>query len=157
MDAPTSSTRLQRNCQRTSPLLEDWEQFQPGERLMPGHYWTFDIEGAREALLQQGICPRVHKPDVSRVSGLCYARSHIHAVPEELPEIRMFLDRLPTDVPYRGEGIPRLSYMALLALLRPRRRQPSKDEKLKIMELQERRCAMCGDIFRKGITPESTI
>ena len=119
MEIPHSSTRLQRNCQRTSPLLDEWEMFQPGERLKAGHFWTSDVEQARAALLEQGICARVHKPDVNRVSGLCYARTHVHGVPEELAEIKAFLARLPTDVPYRGEGIPRLSYMALLALLRP--------------------------------------
>ena len=135
MDVPQSSTRLQRNCQRTSPLLDEWESFQPCERLKPGHYYTQDIEQARAALLEQGICARVHKCDVNRLSGLCYARTHIHGVPEELAEIRLFLERLPTDVAYRGEGIPRLSYMTLLALLRPKRRQPQKEEKLRIMEV----------------------
>ena len=75
-------------------------------------------------------------------------------MPEELAEIRRFLARLPADIAYRGERIPRLRYMALLALMRPKRRQPCKEEKVRIMEEQQHKCAMCGDPCRKGITPE---
>ena len=95
----------------------------PTSKSVPeGHFWATDLQEVRRELLSLGSSPKVHMSDHHRVSCLTLGKTKIHAMPEALPEIWAFLQRLPVQVAYRGEGIPRLTFLALLALLRPKRR-----------------------------------
>ena len=74
--------------------------------------------------------------DHHRISAMTLGKTKIHAVPETLVQINAFLQRLPVHVPYRGENVPRLTFLALLALLKPRRRFCLPSEKARIIAAQ---------------------
>jgi hypothetical protein len=50
------------------------------------------------------------------------AAAPFHALPPEAPEISAWLRKLGLGIPYRGEGLPNITYKVLLALLRCKER-----------------------------------
>ena len=70
----------------------------------------------------------------------------IHALPETHGELVAWLEKLPVDLEYRGEGLPNLTHKVLLELLRRRdRRYLTGEEKAELLEQYNYSCAMCGE------------
>ena len=75
----------------------------------------------------------------------------LQIMPPDLPErieIKQFLKKLGLGIPYHGQGLPSVTYEALLALLRKKERQyRSGEEKCAIQEQVGFECQMCGAII----------
>ena len=147
-----------------TPAAEEWEPW-TGE-LRPGHLRVLEdqsacgaacgLEQVRCALLATGRHPKVMLKDEARIRSLQYKfvaalDGHkgcctIHALPPEAPEISAWLRNLGLGIPYRGEGLPNITYKVLLVLLRRKERMYLHGyEKHELLEQAEYQCALCGE------------
>ncbi len=113
----------------------------------------------RQWFLCSGRNPRVTLKSVVDISSLTYVCTQrkdgaegtckIRQLPAEAGSIRHWLARLPLgdDFEYGGEGLPAITQRVFSALLRAERRSPAQAERQRILEQQDRRCALCGGLF----------
>ena len=67
----------------------------------------------------------------------------IRELPADRGAIELFLQNLPIEVGWCGEGIPGLTQKVLLALLKSDRQQPSSALRAQILAAQNNACNLC--------------
>ena len=158
--ASTDRSKLRHDAKSVLPPLSDWEMWD--EKPRPGHFWCADLAGARQWLLCSGRNPRVTLRSIVDLTSLTYICTQhkdgaegtckIRRLPAEADAIQHWLARLPLgDFEYRGEGLPSITLRVFSALLRAERRSPAHPERQRILEQQDRRCALCGGIFDNDV------
>ena len=75
----------------------------------------------------------------------------IRELPADRRAIELFLQNLPIEVVWRGEGIPGLTQKVLLALLKSDRQQPSSALRAQILAAQNNACNLCGSTFEGNL------
>ena len=107
------------------PMLEDHDDY------------AGDMNFVRDACLRIGIVPNQSMKDFLTIRQLKIPdfgerTITIHSVPQEFHSILQFA-RL-AGLPYRGEGLPSMTLKVLLKLLKPERKDPSKELRARITE-----------------------
>ena len=149
--------KVRREVQSTkTPPFVEWEPWRGVEHLAPGHYRApeEDIEAIRAQFLETGRHPRVVLKDETSIKSLQYTCCKrdgvsgvvvVHGVPKDAEAIQRWLECLDLEMPYRGEGLPSVSYKVLLHLLRRRERvYLTGEQKAQLLEEHDFRCAACG-------------
>ena len=154
---PCAFERVRREAgESTAPPFEEWLPWEG--KLQPGHFWSENIEQARGQMLSLGRVPKVVLKDESQIKSLRYTfnkrEAHegacvVHALPCDWREITQWLENLKREhnvsLPYRGEGLPNMTFKVLLHLLRTKDRvYLTGEQKHALLESQEWLCAICG-------------
>lgn len=141
--------------QVNTPDANEWKMWSDGGgEPEAGHFWCFeeDIAKVRAELLQSGLNPKVLMKDEARIRSLILnlrkkkGTMVIHAMPEDFIQIEAWLKRLDIGLPYRGEGLPSVSLKVLQTLIKKSRERVwlTGEEKAKLLEEYNYRCAQCG-------------
>ena len=149
--------RLANESHHDLPPICEWKQWDG--TASPGYHYAKDLADVRSQLLLSGRSPRVVLRNAASAdmvalkytciksidgeSGAC----NIRELPPERDEIEVFLERLPVDIPYCGEGVPGITARALFALLRADRIQPNAAQRAQILAIQRNACNLCGSTF----------
>ena len=138
-----------------TPSFSEWQYF---KEICVGHFWRFEeeMDDVRGQFLQSKRHPKCVLRSEHSIKTLIYTFSKseresgqciVHSVPHEYAEILQWLDALALDIPYRGQGLPGISYQVLLALLRKKQRYYlTGEEKCRLLEEYNHRCAECNGI-----------
>ena len=146
---------MRREAQETkTPPVCDWE---PWCCAKPGHFWCYEteIDRIRGEFLAQRRHPRVTLKDEARIKALRYTFTKadadhrgtcvLHALPQDWQEIQRWVTALDCGLIYRGEGLPAMTYKALLRLItRKERVYLTGPEKNELLEKHGYACALCG-------------
>ena len=150
---PCAFQKLKREgLESTTPELKDWQPWEGEAR--PGHFYAEDMDEARADLLKVGRHAKVTMRDEQSIKSLIYTFTVcddykgvcvIHSLPQEWREIKAWIQNLPLNIAYRGEGLPNITWKVLQALIRKRPREHlTGQEKHDLMQAHDFVCALCG-------------
>ena len=138
--------------------LEPWSEWKLWDGTpAPGLFYVDDLAFVRRKLLESGRSPKVGLRDLATIQSLtyhcvksldgCSGACRIRELPPDAHEIQAWLQALPVDVEYRGQRLPSITQEVFLALLKAERRTPGPDERKRLLEEYDNKCALCGGIF----------
>ena len=111
------------------------------------------LDEVRNEYLRDGFAPKLIMKSFIDIKTLRIKRDLvIHRVTpyhcnnaEFLWEVnRELKEREKPPIPYRGEGLPNVTFRTLLRLLKPARLPTSRETRLNLLETQNNKCAKCG-------------
>ena len=147
---------LQHEIRSQLPPILEWREWRGVPD--PGHFWTREsLQKVRVSLLKSGRNPRIILKGMTGISAIryhCVMRKDnssglcvIRQLPAEAQQLKDWLEKLPIDVQYCGEGIAGVTLKVFNALLKAERNTPSHEMRDSIIQEQEGRCNHCGDLF----------
>ena len=126
---PEREAKRQRREARvtTTPLFEEWREYMT---LAPGHFYVEAdcIDGIRHEWMAAGLLCRAVLKDVAHLSTISHTfpkksaqqgTCTVHSLPQFSDELCVWAKNL--GIPYRGESMQRLCYIALITLLKRQR------------------------------------
>ena len=126
--------------------------------IVPGHFWAFDgeIEDIRGKFLQSGRHPKCVLKSENSIKILIYTfaktekykgQCFVHSVPKDYLEIVQWLENLNLNIPYRGQGLPGISYQVLINLIKKKDRLylTGEEKKQAFRRVQLQVCGVRGD------------
>ena len=130
-------------------------EVQANQQMDAEHYYNAgDMNEVRDAYLRCGYVPKQLMKDMLKnrmlkVHDFGGRAVTIHSVPADHDELYEFT-RL-VGLPYRGEGLPTVTFKTLLKFLRPSRKDPSTTLRKQICDDQKGKCAKCGSACKLEI------
>ena len=148
--------RHERRETQQLPPRSEWREWQHGQQPESGIFWTkTDLTTIRSQLLAAGHSPRVMLRSSVEYSALklCIKKGEpcvIRQLPEEVEVLEQWLQKLPLDVPYRGQRMAGLAHEVLMQLLKAERKQPDTEARKAILEQQNSLRNSCGAEIQPG-------
>ena len=126
---------------RSNDNAQEWSYY---ETVQDGSFYTDDIQSVRLAWLNEHVVPKTKCRDVGEFTSISRGNCVVHQAPMFFHELRLFTQEL--GMRYRGEGIGSVTLQALEFVLNRKHRFTEK-EKLKILNEQQKLCAICGTLL----------
>jgi len=133
--------------------FSEWELF---SELMPGHWYTRDINRIRSKLHENYISPTVYKSGLNKIKTLTYNDCIIHNLPQEAEVCAKFLQHMtkirPHNIQYRSESFAGFGSLVFASLCQvDPRTAPTLLERQAAIAKSKGKCEMCGDPIEEGV------
>ena len=148
--------RHERRETQQLPPRSEWREWQHGQEPESGIFWTkTHLPTIRAQLLAAGHSPRVMLRSSVEYSALKLRIKKgepcvIRQLPEEAEVLEQWLQKLPLDMPYRGQRMASLAHEVLMQLIKAERKQPDAETRRKTLEQQNSLCNSCGAEIQPG-------
>ena len=116
-------------------------------KLNEGSFWTTtDLSLVRQELLEQDIVPKVYLTgktmEIKKLVVKREAKTLIQRIPEDWEYLKEFMAKFK--LPYKYEGLPACTQMAMLSLVDIKRRPLSSETKAELWTRADGCCELCG-------------